>query len=146
MLVQMKTSEANMANRQVVFDELVRMGMQEAAAAEVAHRYFYNELTYRDLEHLEEKLDIKLVVLKNEINTKVGHLEEKLVIFKNELNDKIDTLEEKLNDKIDTKFDALDIKFDALDIKFDAKFKLHNWMITFLITTNIAIVLAVLFK
>ncbi|WKC58483.1 Bdr family repetitive protein [Borrelia sp. P9F1] len=105
MLVQVRSSEANNAAQQMVFDELIRMGMKEVAAAEVARGYFYKELDTK-IDNLEDKLNTKIDSFKNEINTKI----------------------------------------DTLEIKFNAKFNLHNWMITFLITTNIAILLAVLFK
>ncbi|AHH05987.1 BDR-repeat family protein (plasmid) [Borrelia miyamotoi FR64b] len=46
--------------RQMVFNELIKVGINKDIADDLAYRYYKNELTHKDIEYLKENFDIKL--------------------------------------------------------------------------------------
>nr|WKT13871.1 Bdr family repetitive protein [Borrelia sp. BU AG58] len=120
---------------QIMLEELIRMGMKQPLAMEFANRYFHNELTYRDLENLEKNFNIRF-----------ENLEEKIANFKNELKSKIDTVKNELNSKIDTKGELVRKDIEMTKIELKGTLRLHNWMTSFLLAFNVAILLAIYFK
>ncbi|WP_210369793.1 Bdr family repetitive protein [Borreliella garinii] len=68
-----------------IYKAFLRPGMEQLIAQDLSKRYYYNELTYRDLENLEkqfgikfENLDFKIDTLKNELNAKIDNVEKNL--------------------------------------------------------------------
>nr|WP_011666334.1 Bdr family repetitive protein [Borrelia duttonii]BAC22679.1 ORFn [Borrelia duttonii] len=102
--------------RQMVFNELVKAGINREIADDLSYRYYKNELTTKDLQYLESNFNLKLEILERGLKAEIR-----------ELDTKIDTVENNLNIKIDTKFKELDTKIDTvennLNIKIDTKFK-----------------------
>ncbi|WP_247067691.1 Bdr family repetitive protein [Borrelia puertoricensis] len=108
---------------EIIYQEFVKMGMQDFIANDLSKRYYRNELTYRDIEYLESNFNLKLEMLerslKSEIISVKTELDNKIDIIRNELksdikdlDNKIDIVESNLNVKIDTKFNELDNKID----------------------------------
>ncbi|WP_038358595.1 Bdr family repetitive protein [Borrelia hispanica] len=145
--------------RQMVLNELVKVGIKREIADDLSYRYYKNELTIKDLQYLESNFNLKLEILErslrsdiekvkdaldNKIDTVENNLNNKIDTVENNLNNKIDTVENNLNNKIDTKFNELDNKIDkfALDVK--GTFKLHAWMFGTIITINVGIFLALI--
>ncbi|WP_418906521.1 Bdr family repetitive protein (plasmid) [Borreliella turdi] len=127
-----------------IYNEFIKLGMEQLIAQDLSKRYYHNELTYRDLENLEKQfgikfdnlvskidgveknLDTKIDSFKSELNTKIDGLETKIDSVKNELNTKIDFVEKNLETKIDgiknefnAKIDGLNTKIENLDTKID---------------------------
>ncbi|WP_215540905.1 Bdr family repetitive protein [Borreliella bavariensis] len=142
----MKTVLTNTASitEEQIYNEFIRLGMEQLIAQDLSKRYYHNELTYRDLENLEKQfgikfdnlvskidsveknLDTKIDSVKSELNTKIDGLETKIDSVKNELNTKIDFVEKNLETKIDgmknefnAKIDGLNTKIENLDTKID---------------------------
>ncbi|WP_234930063.1 Bdr family repetitive protein, partial [Borreliella garinii] len=137
------TNTASITEEQI-YNEFIRLGMEQLIAQDLSKRYYHNELTYRDLENLEKQfgikfdnlvskidgveknLDTKIDSVKSELNTKIDGLETKIDSVKNELNTKIDFVEKNLETKIDgiknefnAKIDGLNTKIENLDTKID---------------------------
>ncbi|MBB5141818.1 Bdr family repetitive protein [Borreliella afzelii] len=142
----MKPALPNIASvtEEQIYNEFIRLGMEQLIAQDLSKRYYHNELTYRDLENLEKQfgikfdnlvskidsveknLDTKIDSVKSELNTKIDGLETKIDSVKNELNTKIDFVEKNLETKIDglknefnAKIDGLNTKIENLDTKID---------------------------
>ncbi|ACJ73258.1 RepU (plasmid) [Borreliella afzelii ACA-1] len=142
----MKPALPNIASvtEEQIYNEFIRLGMEQLIAQDLSKRYYHNELTYRDLENLEKQfgikfenlvskidsveknLDTKIDSVKSELNTKIDGLETKIDSIKNELNTKIDFVEKNLETKIDglknefnAKIDGLNTKIENLDTKID---------------------------
>ncbi|ETZ17252.1 BDR-repeat family protein [Borrelia duttonii CR2A] len=119
--------------RQMVLNELVKVGMDRDIADDLSYRYYKNELTTKDLELLkmafksdirdlnnkidtvENNLNIKIDTKFNELDNKIDTVENNLKSDIRDLNNKIDTVENNLNIKIDTKFNELDNKIDIIE-------------------------------
>ncbi|AHH07805.1 BDR-repeat family protein (plasmid) [Borrelia crocidurae DOU] len=143
--------------RQMVFNELVKAGINREIADDLSYRYYKNELTTKDLQYLESNFNFKLEILERGLRSDIEKV-------KDALDNKIDTVENNLNNKIDTKFNELDNKIDIvrkdielnkmeLDTKIDkfasevkGTLKLHAWMFGTIITLTIGILLTLLFK
>ncbi|WP_330730402.1 Bdr family repetitive protein [Borrelia turicatae] len=101
---------------EIIYQEFVKMGMQDFIANELSKRYYRNELTYKDIEYLESNFNLKLEMLerslKSEIISVKTELDNKIDIKFNDLDNKINIVENNLNIKIDTKFNELDNKID----------------------------------
>ncbi|WP_024654701.1 Bdr family repetitive protein [Borrelia hispanica] len=90
--------------RQMVLNELVKVGMDRDIADDLSYRYYKNELTTKDLELLKMAFKSDIRDLNNKIDT-----------VENNLNNKIDTKFNELDNKIDTKFNELDNKIDIIE-------------------------------
>ncbi|WP_246990250.1 Bdr family repetitive protein [Borrelia parkeri] len=119
---------------EIIYQEFVKMGMQDFVANDLSKRYYRNELTYKDIEYLESNFNLKLEMLerslKSEIISVKTELDNKIDIVRNELksdikdlDNKIDSIESNLNVKIDTKFKDLDNKIDTVrsELRSDIK-------------------------
>ncbi|WP_187983551.1 Bdr family repetitive protein [Borreliella bavariensis] len=135
----MKTVLTNTASitEEQIYNEFIRLGMEQLIAQDLSKRYYHNELTYRDLENLEKQfgikfdnlvskidsveknLDTKIDSVKSELNTKIDGLETKIDSVKNELNTKIDFVEKNLETKIDGLKNEFNAKIDGLNTKID---------------------------
>ncbi|WP_434757247.1 Bdr family repetitive protein (plasmid) [Borrelia puertoricensis] len=151
---------------EIIYQEFVKMGMQDFIANDLSKRYYRNELTYKDIEYLESNFNLKFEMLERSLKSEI-------IFVKTELDNKIDSVESNLNVKIDTKFNDLDNKIDIvknelkseislvrkdmeinkmeLNSKLDkttSEFKstsrLHNWMFGTLITLSIGIFLTLI--
>ncbi|WP_246990245.1 Bdr family repetitive protein [Borrelia parkeri] len=147
---------------EIIYQEFVKMGMQDFVANDLSKRYYRNELTYKDIEYLESNFNLKLEMLerslKSEIISVKTELDNKIDIVENNLNVKIDTVRSELKSDIkdlDNKIDIVrnELKFDIkdLDNKIDVNkmelkstLRLHGWMFGILITLNIGIFLALM--
>ncbi|WP_418905622.1 Bdr family repetitive protein [Borreliella japonica] len=111
----MKPVLTNTVSEEQIYNEFIRLGMEQLIAQDLSKRYFHNELTYRDLENLEKQFDIKFDNLIYQINS-----------VKNELTVKIDYVEKNLN----TKIENLDSKIDSVEKNLkqnlDEKLKIHE--------------------
>ncbi|MBB6043516.1 hypothetical protein HNP68_001138 [Borrelia yangtzensis] len=68
-----------------IYNEFIRLGMEQLIAHDLSKRYYHNNLTYRDLENLEkqfgikfENLEFKIDTVKSELNTKIENVEKNL--------------------------------------------------------------------
>ncbi|WP_223147497.1 Bdr family repetitive protein, partial [Borreliella bavariensis] len=52
------TNNASITEEQI-YNEFIRLGMEQLIAQDLSKRYYHNELTYRDLENLEKQFGIK---------------------------------------------------------------------------------------
>ncbi|WP_246990036.1 Bdr family repetitive protein [Borrelia parkeri] len=108
---------------EIIYQEFVKMGMQDFVANDLSKRYYRNELTYKDIEYLETTFNLKLekveTLLQAEIKSvesslqaEIQRVETNLKSDIRDLDNKIDNVENNLNTKIDTKFNDLDNKID----------------------------------
>ncbi|WP_247067723.1 Bdr family repetitive protein [Borrelia puertoricensis] len=104
---------------EIIYQEFVKMGMQDFIANDLSKRYYRNELTYKDIEYLESNFNLKFEMLERSLKSEI-------IFVKTELDNKIDSVENNLNVKIDTRFNELDNKIDYvesnLNVKIDTKF------------------------
>ncbi|WP_215539935.1 Bdr family repetitive protein [Borreliella bavariensis] len=124
----MKTVLTNTASitEEQIYNEFIRLGMEQLIAQDLSKRYYHNELTYRDLENLEKQFGIKFENLVSKIDSVEKNLDTKIDSVKSELNTKIDFVEKNLETKIDgmknefnAKIDGLNTKIENLDTKID---------------------------
>ncbi|ACH93789.1 Bdr family repetitive protein [Borrelia duttonii] len=155
--------------RQMVLNELVKVGMDRDIADDLSYRYYKNELTTKDLELLKMAFKSDIRDLNNKIDTVENNLNIKIDTKFNELDNKIDIIENNLNIKIDTKFNELDNKIDIIEnnlkseislvrkdmdlirkdmeinkTELNSKLKLNNWMLGTIITINVGILLTLI--
>ncbi|ETZ17056.1 BDR-repeat family protein [Borrelia duttonii CR2A] len=114
--------------RQMVFNELVKAGINREIADDLSYRYYKNELTIKDLQYLESNFNLKLEILERSLKADIE-----------KVKDALDT-------KIDTKFNELDTKIDKFALEVKGTFKLHAWMFGTIITLTIGILLTLIFK
>ncbi|UPA19154.1 Bdr family repetitive protein (plasmid) [Borrelia puertoricensis] len=136
---------------EIIYQEFVKMGMQDFIANDLSKRYYRNELTYRDIEYLETTFNLKLEMLERSLKSEI-------ISVKTELDNKIDSVENNLNVKIDNVRNEvslvrkdmeinrveLDNKLDKTASEFKSTSRLHNWMFGTLITLNIGIFLTLM--
>ncbi|MCD2349903.1 Bdr family repetitive protein [Borreliella americana] len=122
----METVSTNIAGvtQEQIYKEFIRLGMEQLIAQDLSKRYYYNELTYRDLENLEKQFNIKFDNLvskidnvKSELNTKIDNVEKNLQKDISNLDIKIDNVEKHLQKDISN----LDIKIDNVEKNLNAK-------------------------
>ncbi|ASJ27678.1 Bdr family repetitive protein [Borrelia turicatae] len=117
---------------EIIYQEFVKMGMQDFVANELSKRYYRNELTYKDIEYLESNFNLKFEMLERSLKSEIisvrTELDNKIDIVRNELksdikdlDNKIDSVESNLNVKIDTKFNELDNKIDIVESNLNVK-------------------------
>ncbi|WP_246990176.1 Bdr family repetitive protein [Borrelia parkeri] len=108
---------------EIIYQEFVKMGMQDFVANDLSKRYYRNELTYKDIEYLESNFNLKFEMLerslKSEIISVKTELDNKIDIKFNELDNKIDSVESNLNVKIDIVRNELKSDIKDLDNKID---------------------------
>ncbi|MBW6185540.1 hypothetical protein KZ870_29590 [Pseudomonas aeruginosa] len=102
--------------RQMVLSELIKAGINQEIAEDLAYRYYKNELTHKDIEYLKENFDIKLEKVQDSLNNKIDNV-------RNELKADIEKVESNLKfeiEKVDAGLKA-DIKAShtELDNKID---------------------------
>ncbi|AHH05916.1 BDR-repeat family protein (plasmid) [Borrelia miyamotoi FR64b] len=104
--------------RQMVLAELIKAGINREIADDLSYRYYKNELTYKDIEYLENNFNLKLEMLERSLKTEIekvkDDLNNKIDNKFTELDNKIHTVENNLNVKIDNKFTELDNKIDKV--------------------------------
>ncbi|AOW96257.1 Bdr family repetitive protein [Borrelia miyamotoi] len=104
--------------RQMVLAELIKAGINREIADDLSYRYYKNELTYKDIEYLENNFNLKLEMLERSLKTEIekvkDDLNNKIDNKFTELDNKIHTVEHNLNVKIDNKFTELDNKIDKV--------------------------------
>ncbi|ACH94092.1 Bdr family repetitive protein [Borrelia duttonii] len=112
--------------RQMVLNELVKVGMDRDIADDLSYRYYKNELTTKDLELLKmafksdiRDLNNKIDTVENNLNIKIDTVENNLKSDIRDLNNKIDTVENNLNIKIDTVENNLKSDIRDLNNKID---------------------------
>ncbi|ETZ17403.1 BDR-repeat family protein [Borrelia duttonii CR2A] len=132
--------------RQMVLNELVKVGINREIADNLSYRYYKNELTTKDLQYLESNFNLKLEILERGLKDDIRELDTKIDTVKNNLNNKIDTKFNELDNKIDTKFNEFDTKIDKFALEVKGTFKLHAWMFGTIITLTIGILLTLIFK
>ncbi|WP_038367724.1 Bdr family repetitive protein [Borrelia duttonii] len=139
--------------RQMVFNELVKAGINREIADDLSYRYYKNELTIKDLQYLKENFDIKLEMLERGLKADIKELDNKIDTVENNLNNKIDAKFTELDNKVDKVRDELKSDIKELDTKIDkfalevkGTLKLHAWMFGTIITLTIGILLTLIFK
>ncbi|WP_215535831.1 Bdr family repetitive protein [Borreliella bavariensis] len=117
----MKPALPNIASvtEEQIYNEFIRLGMEQLIAQDLSKRYYHNELTYRDLENLEKQFGIKFDNLVSKIDSVKSELTVKIDSVENNLNTKIDSVDNNLNAKIDFVEKNLNIKIDGLNTKID---------------------------
>ncbi|WP_051428600.1 Bdr family repetitive protein [Borrelia coriaceae] len=123
----------------MIYQEFVKMGMQDFVANDLSKRYYRNELTYKDIEYLESNFNLKLEMLERSLRAEI-------MSVKIELDNKIETKFNELDNKIETKFNELDKKIDINEMKLKSTLRLHNWMFGTIITICLGILLTLIFK
>ncbi|WP_038368328.1 Bdr family repetitive protein [Borrelia duttonii] len=133
--------------RQMVFNELVKAGINREIADDLSYRYYKNELTTKDLEYLKENFDIKLEMLERGLRSDIEKVDNKIDKVRDELKSDI----KELNNKIDIVRKDMEVNKMELDTKIDkfasevkVTFKLHVWMFGTIITINVGIFLALI--
>ncbi|ACN53057.1 repeat motif-containing gene (plasmid) [Borreliella valaisiana VS116] len=68
-----------------MYNEFIRLGMEQLIVQDLSKKYYHNELTYRDLENLEKQFEIKFDNLvfkidnvKSELTAKIANVEKNL--------------------------------------------------------------------
>ncbi|ACJ73403.1 RepU (plasmid) [Borreliella afzelii ACA-1] len=114
----MKPAPSNIASvtEEQIYNEFIRLGMEQLIAQDLSKRYYHNELTYRDLENLEKQFGIKF----DNLVSKIDSVEKNLQKDISNLDTKIDTVEKNLNTKIDSVKSELTTKIDGLETKIDS--------------------------
>ncbi|UGQ16697.1 Bdr family repetitive protein [Borrelia sp. RT5S] len=56
--------------QEIIYDEFVKLGMQKFVADDLSKRYYHNELTYKDLEYLEDKFGLLLEKFRGQIKAR----------------------------------------------------------------------------
>ncbi|WP_025401048.1 Bdr family repetitive protein [Borrelia crocidurae] len=148
--------------RQMVLNELVKVGINREIADDLSYRYYKNELTIKDLQYLESNFNLKLEVLERGLKADIKELDNKIDTVENNLNNKIDTKFKELDNKIDKVRDELksdislvrkdmevnkmelDTKIDKFASEVKGTFKLHAWMFGTIITINVGIFIALI--
>ncbi|WP_247032758.1 Bdr family repetitive protein [Borrelia venezuelensis] len=118
---------------EIIYQEFVKMGMQDFIANELSKRYYRNELTYKDIEYLESNFNLKLEMLERSLKSEV-------ISVKTELDNKIDIIRNELKSDIKD----LDNKIDVNKMELKSTLRLHGWMFGTLITLNIGIFLTLM--
>ncbi|WP_038359493.1 Bdr family repetitive protein [Borrelia hispanica] len=150
--------------RQMVFNELVKAGINREIADDLSYRYYKNELTIKDLQYLESNFNLKLEILERGLRSDIEKakdvLDNKIDAKFTELDNKIDIIENNLKSDIkelDNKIDIvrkdmelnkmeLDTKIDKFASEVKGTFKLHAWMFGTIITLAVGILLTLIFK
>ncbi|UPA11685.1 hypothetical protein bpSLO_001581 (plasmid) [Borrelia parkeri] len=57
---------------EIIYQEFVKMGMQDFVANDLSKRYYRNELTYKDIEYLETTFTLSLKKLKHYYKLKLN--------------------------------------------------------------------------
>uniref|UniRef100_UPI00359CAC90 Bdr family repetitive protein n=1 Tax=Borreliella afzelii TaxID=29518 RepID=UPI00359CAC90 len=109
-----------------IYNEFIRLGMEQLIAQDLSKRYYHNELTYRDLENLEKQFGIKFDNLVSKIDSVKSELTVKINSVENNLNTKIDFVEKNLNIKIDGLNTKIDTVEKNLKQNLDEKLKIHE--------------------
>ncbi|WP_418909494.1 Bdr family repetitive protein (plasmid) [Borreliella sinica] len=122
----MKTVLTNTVSEEQIYNEFIRLGMEQLIAQDLSKRYFHNELTYRDLENLEKQFGLKFDNLEFKIDTVEKTLQKDI----SNLDAKIDRVEKNLNTKIDRVEKNLNTKIDRVEKNLkqnlDEKLKIHE--------------------
>ncbi|WCB91161.1 Bdr family repetitive protein [Borrelia miyamotoi] len=116
--------------RQMVLSELIKAGINQEIAEDLAYRYYKNELTHKDIEYLKENFDIKLEKVQDSLKADIEKVESnlKFEIEKveaslkadiKELDNKIDNIENNLNNKIENVRTELKADIRDLDNKIE---------------------------
>ncbi|WP_422850017.1 Bdr family repetitive protein [Borreliella afzelii] len=124
----MKPAIPNIASvtEEQIYNEFIRLGMEQLIAQDLSKRYYHNELTYRDLENLEKQFGIKFDNLVSKIDSVKSELTVKIDSVENNLNTKIDFVEKNLNIKIDGLNTKIDTVEKNLKQNLDEKLKIHE--------------------
>ncbi|AEL70113.1 Borrelia Bdr family protein (plasmid) [Borreliella afzelii PKo] len=126
----MKPALPNIASvtEEQIYNEFIRLGMEQLIAQDLSKRYYHNELTYRDLENLEKQfgikfdnLDFKIDSVEKNLNAKIDSVEKNLQKDIANLDTKIDTVEKNLNIKIDSVKNELNTKIDFVEKNLNTK-------------------------
>ncbi|WP_434757238.1 Bdr family repetitive protein (plasmid) [Borrelia puertoricensis] len=118
---------------EIIYQEFVKMGMQDFIANDLSKRYYRNELTYKDIEYLESNFNLKLEMLERSLKSEI-------IFVKTELDNKIDIIRNELKSDIKD----LDNKIDVNKMELKSTLRLHSWMFGTLITLNIGIFLTLI--
>ncbi|WP_215536428.1 Bdr family repetitive protein [Borreliella bavariensis] len=115
----MKPALPNIASvtEEQIYNELIRLGMEQLIAQDLSKRYYHNELTYRDLENLEKQFGIKF----DNLVSKIDGVEKNLQKDISNLDTKIDTVEKNLNTKIDSVKIELTTKINGVEKNLNTK-------------------------
>ncbi|WKC58471.1 Bdr family repetitive protein [Borrelia sp. P9F1] len=71
--------------QEVIYEEFVNLGMREFVADNLSKRYYHNQLTYKDLEHLESKFDLKLGRLEDNLKNEIAMVRNEIAMTKMEI-------------------------------------------------------------
>ncbi|AYE37112.1 hypothetical protein DB313_06305 (plasmid) [Borrelia turcica IST7] len=100
---------------QMVIDEFVKIGFNEAIASDIANRYYHNEISYQDLLIIKMELKGDISDVKNELKSDIvavrNELKSDIVAVRNELKSDITAVRNELKGDIT----LLNVKVDNLD-------------------------------
>ncbi|WP_418885729.1 Bdr family repetitive protein [Borreliella tanukii] len=93
------TNTASVSEEQI-YNEFIRLGMEQSIAQDLSKRYYHNELTYRDLENLEKQFGLKFDNLIYKIDTVEKTLQKDMQINNQLLLEKMETNNQLLLEKL----------------------------------------------
>ncbi|AHH11610.1 Bdr family repetitive protein [Borrelia coriaceae] len=112
--------------QQMVVAELTKAGIDRDIAIDLSYRYYRNELTYKDIEYLENTFNLKLEKVESNLKSDIKDLDNKIdnveVNLKSDIKDldnKIDSVENNLNVRIENVRNELKSDIKDLDNKID---------------------------
>ncbi|WDE71882.1 Bdr family repetitive protein (plasmid) [Borrelia miyamotoi] len=155
--------------RQMVLSELIKAGINQEIAEDLAYRYYKNELTHKDIEYLKENFDIKLEKVQDSLKADIEKVESnlKFEIEKvdaglkadiKELDNKIEKIEAGLKSDIasvsnevalvrkDMEINKMELNSQLIKItsKLESSSKLHYWMFGTVITLFVGTLLTLI--
>ncbi|AHH11803.1 BDR-repeat family protein (plasmid) [Borrelia coriaceae ATCC 43381] len=98
----------------------IKAGIDRDIAIDLSYRYYRNELTYKDIEYLENTFNLKLEKVESNLKSDIK-----------DLDNKIDNVRK-------------DIEINKME--FRSTLKVHNWMLGTIITICVGILLTLIFK
>ncbi|WP_420025565.1 Bdr family repetitive protein (plasmid) [Borreliella yangtzensis] len=109
-----------------IYNEFLRLGMEQLIAQDLSKRYYHNNFTYRDLENLEKQFGIKF----ENLEFKIDSIEKNLQKNISNLDANIETVEKNLEKQFEIKFDNFDFKIDTVEKNLkqnlDEKLEIHE--------------------
>ncbi|WP_418905821.1 Bdr family repetitive protein [Borreliella japonica] len=136
----MKTVLTNTVSEEQIYNEFIRLGMEQLIAQDLSKRYYHNELTYRDLENLEKQFDIKFDSLIYQINSVEKNLQKDI----SNLNAKIDNVENNLRKDIQINNQLLLEKIETNNQLLLEKLKISNRTITIVTAVVVPIAISII--
>ncbi|WP_338067536.1 Bdr family repetitive protein [Borrelia turicatae] len=70
---------------EIIYQEFVKMGMQDFVANELSKRYYRNELTYKDIEYLESNFNLKFEMLERSLKSEIAFVSNEISLVRKDI-------------------------------------------------------------